>query len=111
MRLKDADALLEYFMINLGWHDADGIEVDDWYEKRAIIKDLLDGVPTVDAVPVVHGCWVKMTGMMPPEYHGHYECSECQWHMKGLRNSWTREEELSYCPNCGAKMDREEVSK
>lgn len=52
-----------------------------------------------------HGRWIKMTGMMPPEYHGHYECSECQWHMKGIRSSWTREEELDYCPNCGAKMD------
>lgn len=65
----------------------------------------IEGLPAVDAVPVVHGRWVKMTGMMPPEYHGHYECSECQWHMKGLRNSWTREEEMSYCPGCGAKMD------
>lgn len=65
------------------------------------IKDL----PAADAMPVVHGQWVKMTGMMPPEYHGHYECSECGWHMQGLRNSWTREEELSYCPNCGAKME------
>ena len=62
-------------------------------------------LPAVDAAPVVHGRWIKMTGMMPPEYHGHYECSECQWHMKGLRNSWTREEEMAYCPNCGAQMD------
>lgn len=61
-----------------------------------------------DMEPVRHGRWVKMTGMMPPEYHGHYECSECQWHMKGIRNSWTREEEMSYCPNCGAKMDGDE---
>ena len=71
----------------------------------AAIDVVLKQLPAVDAVPVVHGHWVKMTGMMPPEYHGHYECSECQWHMKGLRNSWTREEELTYCPNCGAKMD------
>lgn len=62
-------------------------------------------VPAVDAEPVVHGRWIKMVGMMPPEYHGHYCCSKCGWHMKGLRNSWTREEELSYCPNCRAKMD------
>ncbi len=53
MRLIDADALLKYLMINMSWHDEDGIEVDDWDEKRAIIKDLIDGVPTVDAVPVV----------------------------------------------------------
>lgn len=70
-------------------------------------RKIMEDAPAVDAVPVVHGRWVKMTGMMPPEYHGHYECSECKWHMKGLRNSWTREEELSYCPNCGVKMDGE----
>lgn len=57
--------------------------------------------------PIVHGRWVKMTGMMPPEYHGHYECSECRWHMRGPRDSLRKEEELSYCPNCGAKMDLE----
>lgn len=61
-----------------------------------------------DMEPVRHGRWIKMTGMMPPEYHGHYECSECQWHMKGIRNSWTREEDMLYCPNCGAKMDGDE---
>jgi len=54
------------------------------------VERALKAIPTIDAAPVVHGRWVKMTGMMPPEYHGHYECSECQWHMKGLRNSWTR---------------------
>lgn len=69
------------------------------------IRNYIDSAPSVNAVPVVHGRWIKMTGMMPPEYHGHYECSECGWHMKGLRNSWTREEELNYCPNCGARMN------
>lgn len=67
------------------------------------IETWLGLVDSVDAAPVVHGRWVKMTGMMPPEYHGHYECSECGWHIKGLRNSWTREEELLYCPNCGSR--------
>lgn len=78
----------------------------DFYHTSYIVGEI-NCLPSVEAVPVVHGRWVKMTGMMPPEYHGHYECSECQWHMKGLRNSWTREEELSYCPNCGARIDGE----
>lgn len=68
------------------------------------IKELILAMPTVDAEPIRRGRWVKMTGMMPPECHEHYECSECQWHMKGIRNSWMHEEEMSYCPNCGAKM-------
>ena len=52
------------------------------------------------------GKWVKMTGMMPPEYHGHYQCSECGWHLKGLRNSWTREEDMEFCPGCGLPMTK-----
>lgn len=82
-------------------YGSDRDKFDDWQ----FIIDELEKIPAVDAEPVRHGRWVKMTGMLPPEYHGHYECSECQWHMKGIRNSWTREEEMSYCPNCGAKMD------
>jgi hypothetical protein len=72
------------------------------------IETAIRNIPAMNAAPVVHARWVKMTGMMPPEYHGHYECSNCAWHMKGLRNSWTREEELSYCPGCGAKMKGDE---
>ena len=92
MRPIDADVLKEKKVYCVERH-----------EKVVPVAEI-DWMPTLDVMPVVHGQWVKMTGMMPPEYHGHYECSECQWHMKGLRNSWTREEELSYCPNCGAKM-------
>ena len=96
MRLGDLDALLEKMKRR-----------KDYIGRPSDPVCLVEDAPTIDAVPVVHGRWIKMTGMMPPEYHGHYECSECQWHMKGLRNSWTREEELTYCPNCGAKMDGE----
>lgn len=88
---------------------AEAIEVfmgkpPEYYHTSYIVGEI-NCLPSVDAEPVVHGRWIKMTGMLPPEYHGHYECSECQWHMKGIRNSWTREEEMSYCPNCGARMD------
>ena len=77
------------------------------------LRGMIDELPTIEAEPVRHGRWIKMTGMMPPEYHGHYECSECHWHMKGIRSSWTREEELTYCPNCGAIMDggEDDISK
>lgn len=101
MRLIDAD-LFEVMSFK-----TTGDEVYDTGFEDGVdfIANKIDAAPTVDAALVVHGRWIRMTGMMPPEYHGHYQCSECQWHMKGLRNSWTREEELSYCPQCGAKMD------
>ena len=46
-------AAIEYRMTNMGWRDEDGYEVDDADEKRAIITDLVNGMPAVDAVPVV----------------------------------------------------------
>lgn len=73
----------------------------------SVVIQNIENAPTVDAVPVKHGRWVKMTGMMPPECRGHYECSECRWHIRGPRDSCRKEEEQSYCPNCGAKMDGE----
>lgn len=46
-------AAIEYLMTNMGWRDEDGYEVDDADEKRAIITDLVKGIPAVDAVTVV----------------------------------------------------------
>ena len=66
---------------------------------------LIDSVPTVDAVPVVHGRWI------PLEYDGYadgnpvwnlWECSKC-----GEEHSGDEDTLTPYCPNCGAKMDGE----
>ena len=100
-RLIDADALLEYLMINMNWHDEDGYEVDDWDEKKKIFKDLIDAVPTVDAVPVKHGTWVTDNSTAIGELIERY-CSLCDCRTTGLRETW-----FPYCPNCGAKMDGE----
>lgn len=102
-RMIDADELTK--VIENLLYEPDSVQ----YVWSSDVLSAIRSAPTVQLAPVVHARWVKMTGMMPPEYHGHYECSHCAWHMKGLRNSWTREEELSYCPGCGAIMDGEEV--
>lgn len=44
--------------------------------------------------------WVKMSGMMPPEFTGHFECDNCGWHGK----PFVREIDFAYCPGCGAAM-------
>lgn len=100
MRLIDADPLREELFESSKF---------DTYNDYSMTLDTIDFAPTIEAAPVKHGRWIKMTGMMPPEYHGHYECSECHWHMKGIRSSWNREEELTYCPNCGATMNKEDT--
>lgn len=63
----------------------------------------IENAPAIDAVPVVHGRWVKAHGMMPPEYQHRKRCSMCGgW---ALQDYFGRERMSHYCPNCGAKMD------
>ena len=78
--------------------------------EDAIIKFLKEKCPTVDAVEVVHGRWVK---------HKPKPEAMRAWHRQGIgkamsENSifWTCSccEEwgtprYNYCPHCGAKMD------
>jgi Zn finger protein HypA/HybF involved in hydrogenase expression len=58
----------------------------------------LDWLPAADVAPVRHGRWEI--------YLGGYEimCSSCKttFFTEGGKGS-------CYCPNCGAKMDREET--
>ena len=88
-------AAIDYLMTNMGWRDEDGYEVDDADEKRAIITDLVNGIPAVDAAPVKHGRWVDEYDdpMMVP-------CSVCGYEV--YRYNTTH-----YCPDCGARMDGE----
>lgn len=86
-------AAIEYLMTNMEWYDEDGYSVDDADEKRAIITDLVNGIPAVGAVPVVHARWEE-----EPDRVGHWHCSNCGvvW---GVSSKAMR-----YCPGCGAKM-------
>lgn len=72
-------------------------------EMRFVFWQDIEKAPTIDAVPVVHGQWVKAHGMMPPEYHHRKQCSLCGgW---ALQDYFGRERMSHYCPHCGAKMD------
>ena len=72
------------------------------YEAKYAIEE----TPTADVRENVHGKWVRIDGMAPPEYHNHYECSLCGWHLG--HHDKTSEIELKFCPNCGAVMDQEQ---
>ena len=77
MRLIDADALkAELLRLNF---------------SPAIVMAAIDRMPTVDAVPVVHGRWMKDGDCVV--------CSEC-----GEEHAWD-EYRATYCEDCGAKMD------
>ena len=66
------------------------------------ITDSEDGVPCdhlIEVAPVRHGKWIEQEkytfGVM-------YDCSICDNRILDNGHSW------NYCPNCGAKMDKEE---
>lgn len=96
-------AAIEYLITNMNWHDENGYEVDDADDKRAIITDLVNGIPAADAEHVVHGQWdtndvVKILASGKC-LDGFIQCTIC-----GIVCP-TEYQEWNYCPNCGAKMD------
>lgn len=70
--------------------------------------DLLDSIPAADVTPVVHGRWIGVdSSFWKPTHSGDipvfrktYRCSECRRRTAIAEN---------YCPNCGAKMNKEEA--
>ena len=60
---------------------------------RHIVINVLDTLPKVDAVGVVHGRWFYLN-----DYQS--QCTKC------FEIMWVdHDNEPNYCPNCGAKMD------
>ena len=68
-------------------------------EDRELVRKAVEG-----SEPKV-GEWIKATGMMPPEFHGHHCCSECGAFANMDAPFGNREDLRDYCPNCGAKME------
>jgi len=104
MRLIDADALFDVFAEKryaltklcggYRYLDAEGkAEYDKIEESEKYITD----APTID--PVVRGEWsVFRRYKLTPSLNG-YKCSICQR---------VEQQKTDYCPNCGAKMDKED---
>ena len=59
-------------------------------------------VPTIDAVPVVHGEWERELDVHDEPF---YQCSVCGECFDSNRDS--THEVFKYCPDCGARMDGE----
>ena len=82
--------------------DADGIKYQLLKPNTnptlwCVSKDAVDLMPTVDAVPMVHGHWdMKWPICLHQEIPS---CSCCKKFVQ-IRSA--------YCPNCGAKMDEVE---
>lgn len=93
-------AAIDYLMTNMELRYDDGYEVDDADEKRAIITDLVNGIPAVDAAPVVHAYWLDCS-----EGNDGTVCRKCSACKDMQIHYYTYYP--NYCPECGAKMDGE----
>ena len=60
----------------------------------AMAMEIVASAPAADVAPVVHGRWIYDKKVQRPY------CSVCKGYFYGATNS-----PMSYCPNCGTKMD------
>lgn len=70
---------------------------------KSVLKKIIRSAPVADAEPVRHGKWLHT------DYALHWtakdECSECTYHALD-RDDLSH---YNYCPNCGARMDEEDI--
>lgn len=100
MRLIDADVLQEQIVRSCCKPcEAEKRDYNHVRCRACEAGDTLDWVedaPTIDAVPVVHGRWMRDDDLLP-------YCSQC-----GERPLLDGSEEYvlsPHCPHCGARMD------
>lgn len=119
MRLIDADRLLSERMKHTYYHLPNGdiaiplidiehapaIEPETETEEEAYERGYTAGQMAGRKT----GHWIQPKGMMPPEHHGHYECSECgAWAGRNWLRPWKEIQLSNYCPNCGIPMTDKE---
>lgn len=82
--------------------------LDEFEYNGLTIRQWADKITSGDYAPVVHGKWLN--------FYNDYSCAECDRcgttfevtdneSDEGLWNEFKRS--YNYCPNCGAKMDKE----
>nr|DAQ83880.1 MAG TPA: Transcription initiation factor IIE, alpha FINGER, Transcription [Caudoviricetes sp.] len=72
------------------------------------ISDGIGSIQAADVAPVVHGRWLEREDPMLDVY---YVCSVCKEDFYIEATGYYTEDDLfvyTYCPNCGAKMDKRE---
>lgn len=69
---------------------------------RSVISNILRHTKTVkDVAPVKHGHWIEQDGFDGDTY---YDCSACGHSWVTIEGT-PQDNEMNYCPYCGAHMD------
>ena len=82
--------------IKATWHEP---SYTDPYNVLTEVRDRIEALPTVDAVPVVHGHWEIVPNDENRDDYYKMRCSVCG------ETLWSIQSEELYCCKCGAKMD------
>lgn len=69
-------------------------------ELNAFITTLIF-IPAADVAPIVHGHWIRFKDS--DTCYVHMRCSACSAYWSDPSHA----DYFRYCPNCGAKMERE----
>lgn len=95
--------------------------LQDWYIESVVggagpvwteahIEELADDfivipkdTPATDVAPVVHGRWIRFKEPDSETGYIHMRCSVCSAYWSDPSHA----DHFRYCPNCGAKMDKE----
>ena len=74
------------------------------YEQPELCTHEINSIPAADVAPVRHGRW-----MTTDAYPHHLYCSVC-YKTYAKNAKWVNELDLptNYCPNCGARMGKED---
>lgn len=70
--------------------------------KADYLREVIESVPAVDVVPVVHGRWDDSGRYTFPSGAAAVRCTNCGC---ALTESEYHLYDWNYCPICGAKMD------
>lgn len=63
------------------------------------VMEYVDGLPIADVQEVKHGKWIYD--------RTYYEADECNCSLCGQLMTTAKGVRTNYCPNCGARMDKE----
>lgn len=112
MYLIDRGKLLMQMMHKFHYELPDGCNNSLYGDVIKVIED----VPLIEAEPVRHGVWViekrhsvSRNPYMDDNYFASATCSECDFciHAETKSFGYPDLNTTNYCPNCGAKMDKE----
>lgn len=75
----------------------------------AMVFNHIHNAPAADVAPVVHGRWIEWEDPMLDTY---YTCSVCKddFYIETTGDTVKDLFMYTYCPNCGAKMDKKEAT-